>query len=172
MATTDVFVGKLSELHGATSFAGAQTKRAVAAAAKPIENGRERCGTGRFDALDDALLTTIMMNVSFVHRLACTTSVCKAWRALRHNHPLWTELVVTGDDATFAGYHLEDFDKGARCGNKGLERLMSWLPSLSNVTNVSIHTGNLFLCPRKCIQTFGCLITFACCFVCRQQHLS
>jgi len=70
---------------------------------KPVEQGAERVGTGRFDALDDSLLSKILVELPFVHRLACATSVCKAWRSLRENGALWKELIVEGNTGHFKG---------------------------------------------------------------------
>jgi len=114
-------------------------------APKHVESGSERYGTGRFDALDDVLLTTILTQVPFSHRLCCATSVCKAWRSLHQNHTLWTELAVAGGTGTFTGYSLYNYDQGAvPCSSKGLSRLIAWLPSLSNVTKLNISAGRPF----------------------------
>jgi hypothetical protein len=68
-----------------------------------VEKGSERVGTGRFDVLDDPLLSKILVQVPFIHRLACATSVCKSWRSLRENGALWTELLVEGNTGSFHG---------------------------------------------------------------------
>ena len=65
----------------------------------------------------------------------------KSWRALRENHLLWTDLVVKGVSQAFPGYNLQPSAKAVLCCNDGLQRLISWLPSLSSVTKLSLDTG-------------------------------
>mmetsp|Transcript_36421 Transcript_36421/g.58770 ORF Transcript_36421/g.58770 Transcript_36421/m.58770 type:complete len:199 (-) Transcript_36421:1546-2142(-) len=71
-----------------------------------VKSGKERVGTGRFDALDEELLLAIIKKIPFRYRLACTTSVCKSWRSLRDHIPLWTEVIITDTVASFPGYQL------------------------------------------------------------------
>eukprot|EP00277_Geminigera_cryophila_P022402 CAMPEP_0179478516 /NCGR_PEP_ID=MMETSP0799-20121207/56992_1 /TAXON_ID=46947 /ORGANISM="Geminigera cryophila, Strain CCMP2564" /LENGTH=553 /DNA_ID=CAMNT_0021289697 /DNA_START=173 /DNA_END=1835 /DNA_ORIENTATION=+ len=145
-----------------------------------VKSGKERVGTGRFDALDEELLLAIIKKIPFRYRLACTTSVCKSWRSLRDHIPLWTEVIITDTVASFPGYQLTrlcyilcahqdffDFDienlasihikyvylhlgishgwraKGDEigCSNKGMERLIKWMPDVDSVTKFDLSSS-------------------------------
>ena len=55
----------------------------------------------RFDELDEGCLATIMSLVPFKDRLTCAITVCKAWRELRRDPALWTELKVSSAPSAF-----------------------------------------------------------------------
>ena len=126
-----------------------QAKRsAVVAPAPAIGKEEERTGTGRFDNLDQEVLRTIMKEVPFCQRLACATSVCKAWRRLSDHKCLWMELIVRGCAETFRGYNLynwtasgsEHLNHAVKCCSQGLLRLLDWLPDKSSVTQLDLSS--------------------------------
>eukprot|EP00277_Geminigera_cryophila_P007953 CAMPEP_0179433382 /NCGR_PEP_ID=MMETSP0799-20121207/17805_1 /TAXON_ID=46947 /ORGANISM="Geminigera cryophila, Strain CCMP2564" /LENGTH=598 /DNA_ID=CAMNT_0021211323 /DNA_START=174 /DNA_END=1969 /DNA_ORIENTATION=- len=105
-----------------------------------VNKGKERVGTGRFDALDEEVLLAIMSRIPFLYRLACTTSVCKPWRSLRDHISLWTEVKVTGSVGSFVEYRLNksETNPAVGCSGKGVERLVEWLPRLNAVTKLDL----------------------------------
>ena len=103
-----------------------------------VSQGLERTGTGRFDEVDEGCLATIISLVPFKDRLTCAITVCKAWRDLRLDLALWTEIRAS------CARHGGDYGT-VYANSEGLARLINWMPSLEAVRTLSLQAGDKHL---------------------------
>lgn len=118
-----------------------QARAAELPRAPPVARGEERTGTGRFDDISDECLLMIFRQLPLRSRLTFTITVCKAWRSLRAEPSLWMDLGPLHGTHGNPQHLLSTNTTVVPVNNDGLRRLISWVPSLANISHFDLDTS-------------------------------
>ena len=105
-----------------------------------VDRGVQREGTGFFDELEDSLLISIILSLTFGERLAAATCICKSWRFLRDIPELWNAVKIRDPGHAYAWQQNLALTDHLPIWGVHLDRLTAFVHA-SAVTSLSIHTG-------------------------------